>query len=364
MELRYYIIRRLLLLIPTILGLTVLTFLLMRAFPNYQLVQGYINPHSSIPVSVQMLNAEKALGLNYPPPVQYIYYLKDLFLGNWGQMSTTFYSGPVLRGIEYFFPNTVQLAIFSIILSIIIAIPLGTYIGARPNTAADQAGRVFSLAFYAMPTFWLALILQIILGQDVIYGNPFGIFPIQGSFQPTSINPLHPPSWLINTQLGTVLSSPTHLILFDALIHGDFAVASSAFMSLVLPVVTLTLTLLAGILRFVRAGMVDAASQEYVKTARSKGVPERLVIKRHIRKNALIPTVTVLGLLFASLLGGVVTIEYVFGYPGIGLFGLNAVLQNQIFGVMGTTLIFGLILVMANLIVDVVYALIDPRIRY
>lgn len=360
MELRYFIIRRLLLLIPTLLGLVLLVFFLMRAFPDSYLLARFINTKSSIPISIQEANARAALGLNYPVFVQYFFYLETLFTGNWGTMSTPIYTGAVLKGIELYFPSTLQLAIFATILSIIISIPLGTYIGARPNTAADQIGRVFSLGFYAMPIFMLALLLQIVFGKGIIAGNPLGVFPVAGKFASTAIPPV-PPPWF-NPSTG--LTGPTHLPLIDALIHGDWSLAYSSFLYLILPVVTLTLSLLAGILRFIRAGMVDAANQEYVKTARSKGVPEKLVIKRHIRKNALIPTVTVLGLLFSSLLGGVVVIEEVFNYLGMGMLTLNAVESISIYGVLGTTFVFGITLMAANLIVDITYAFIDPRIRY
>lgn len=360
MELRYFIIRRLLLLIPTLFGLILLIFFLLRMFPDTYLVARYINPKSSVPVSVQIAQAKAALGLNYPIFIQYFFYIKALFTGSWGTMSTSIYTGSVLSGIELYFPATLQLAIFATILSIIIAIPLGTYIGARPNSVADQTGRVFSLTFYAMPIFLLALLLQLVFGKNVIAGNPLGVLPIAGKFSFNAVGAI-PPPWF-NPSTG--LTSPTHLPLLDALIHGDWALAYSSFIYLILPVVTLTLSLLAGILRFIRAGMVDSANQEYVKTARSKGVPESLVIKRHIRKNALIPTITVLGLLFASLLGGVVVVEEVFGYYGMGMLSLRAITNVAIYGVLGTTFVFGITLMAANLIVDIAYAFIDPRIRY
>ncbi len=360
MELRYFIIRRLLLLIPTLLGLILLVFILLRAFPDSYLISKYLNPKSAVPISVQTEHAKELLGLNYPVFIQYFFYIKALFIGQWGTMVTPVYTGPVLTAIELFYPATIQLALFATILSILIAIPLGTYIGARPNSLADQVGRVFSLTFYAIPIFVLANVLQIIFGLNVISGNPLGLFPIGGKFALSAVPPV-PPPWF---DPSTSLTSPTHLPLFDAVLHGDWPLAWSSFVYLVLPTVTLTLSLLAGILRFIRAGMVDASNQEYVKTARSKGVPENQVIKRHIRKNALIPTVTVLGLLFASLLGGVVVIEEIFAYYGIGYLALNALLFVSVYGVLGTTFVFGITLMIANLVVDIAYAFIDPRIRY
>lgn len=350
MELKYFILRRVLLIIPTVIGITIFVFILLRSFPDSLLVTGYINPHSSLPKAEQIKIAEEQLGLNLPAPVQYFYWIGNLFKGNWG-----FVTQPVpiavLTGIELFLPNTVQLAVFAAILSIIISIPLGTYIGSRPNSVADQGGRVFSLVGYAIPQFVLGIFLIIAF---------LGVLPSYGIVNV----PIPPPGWLINQQTGYIVSSPTHLVFFDALLHGDLGVASSAFIHLILPVLALTYSILAGLLRFLRAGMVDASNQEYVKTARSKGVPEGMVIKRHVRKNALIPTITVMGLLMAGLLSGAVAIEILFQYHGIGWFAVEAVLNNQIYGVMDTTLVFGIILVVANLLVDIVYAYMDPRIRY
>ena len=363
MELRYFILRRLLLLIPTLLGLTIIVFALLWSLPSNFLTAQFINPRAPNASQLRIIAAQ-TLGIGEPIPIAYFHYLVNVFTGQWGFMNTPFYRGSVIDGIAIFFPNTVQLAIFSTILAIVVSIPLGTYIGARPNSIADQAGRIFSLAGYAMPAFWLALIVQIVFGKNVIAGNPLGIFPIQGTFSYSAINAINPPSWMINQNLGIQMSGPTHMLLFDALLHGDFTLAWNAFMHLILPVITLTYGILAGILRFIRAGMIDSSNQEYVKTARSKGVPEGITIKKHIRKNALIPTITVMGLLFASLLGGVVLIENVFQYPGTGLLGINAVLNYQIYGVLGTTFVFGLVLIIANLIVDIIYSIIDPRIRY
>ncbi|BAB60497.1 ABC transport system permease protein P1P2A1A2 [Thermoplasma volcanium GSS1] len=363
MELRFFIIRRLLLLIPTLIGLTLLTFILVRALPTSLLLSQYVNPHSTLPRSVQIAHAKAILGLDYPVPIQYFFYLAALIHGNWGFMVSNFYTGPVLTGIEEFFPNTLQLTIFAVILSVLISIPLGTYIGSKPNSLADHAGRIFSLAVYAMPAFVLALLFQIVFGRGAITGNPLGVFPISGTFN-YALVPFPVPSWLTTPGTSALVSHPTHLIIFDALIHHNYAIAYSGLLHIVLPVLTLTLGILAGIVRFLRAGMMDNMRQEYVKTARAKGVPEKVIIRRHIRKNALIPTVTVLGLLFASLLGGVVLIEDVFDYPGMGLLGINAITSYSIYGVMGVTLVFGLVLVFANLIVDVVYAFLDPRIRY
>lgn len=364
MDLKYYVVRRLLLIIPTFIGLVLIVFLLMRSIPNAELVAPYLNNKSSIPLATQIKNAEVLLGIRFPDgafvpvPLEFFYYLKDIFIGQWGQMSITgYYTGSVLNAISLYAPNTIQLALVSTVVAILIAIPLGTYIGSRPDSFADQAGRIFSLTGYAMPAFWLALLLQIAFGKGVIAGNPVGVLPIS---LPYAIHGTFP-SW-INASTGQ--SYPTHIMVIDSLIHGDFALTLSAIEHLILPVATLTYGILAGLLRFIRAGMVDSSNQEYVKTARMKGVSERVVIKRHIRKNGLLPTVTVVGLLFASLLTGVVLIEDVFNYKGLGLLAYESVYYHSLYGTLGTTIMFGIILMAANLIVDIVYAFLDPRIRY
>lgn len=363
MELRYFILRRLLLLIPTILGIILIVFILMRAVPNSVLEAPYVNPNSPIPITEQMAAIGNQLGLQYPFPVQFLYYVSNLAHGNWGMMQSPFYTGPVLTGVEYFFPNTLQLALFTVLLSGLISIPLGTYIGNRRDKLADQVGRIFSLSGFAMPIFWLAILVQIGFGKGILTGNPLGVLPYDGAFSQSALpNPL--PIWLLGNNSSVLISQPTHMIFFDALIHGDFVLAFNSFSHLILPVITLTYAILAGLTRFVRAGVVDAANQEYVKTARAMGIPERKILVDHIRRNALIPAITVFGLLFAGLIGGVVVVEDIFAYPGMGLLTINSVINYQIYGVMGTTLMFAFFLVTANFIVDIIYGLIDPRIRY
>lgn len=361
MELKYYVIRRLLVLIPTLLGLLLLTFILLDALPQSFLLEQFVN--HKLPVSQQIIEKNQAritLGLNLPVPEQFLIYVNNLIHGNWGFMYPnsegygSYYSGPVLAGIIEYFPVTLEIAIFTVIFSILLAIPLGTYIGSKPNSISDQVGRVFSLSGYAMPVFFLALLAQIAL-------NPYFPSFITGQGYPSYTHL----SWIKNIS-GTEVSTPTHMLVFDALLHGDFSLAAVAFGHLVLPVLVLSYGLLAGLLRFIRAGMVDASNQEYVKTARAKGVPEKQVLRKHIRKNALLPSITVFGIVFSSLLGGVVVIEEIFDLNGLGRFALSTVAGGyiQFFGTLGTTLFFGILLVTANLIVDVLYALMDPRIRY
>ncbi|MHB8360306.1 MAG: ABC transporter permease [Thermoplasmataceae archaeon] len=365
MELKYYIIRRLLVLIPTLMGLLLLTFIMLDALPQSYLLAQFVNRKPGAPtVAVQEAHARILLGLNYPVPVQFLVYVNNLIHGNWGFMYPnsagygSYYTGPVLAGIIQYFPLTLEIAMFAIAFSILVAIPVGTYIGSKPNSAADQVGRVFSLSGYAMPTFFLALLLQ-------IFANSYFPSLIEGQGYPVTYHL----KWILpvgSSGTGGYVSTPTHMLVIDSLLHGDFSLAAVAFAHLILPVVVLSYGLLAGLIRFIRAGMVDASNQEYVKTARAKGVPEKQVLRKHVRKNALLPSITVFGLVFSALLGGAVVVEEVFSLNGLGRFGISTVSGGyiQFFGILGTTLFFGIVLVLANLIVDVVYALVDPRIRY
>lgn len=371
MELKYFIIRRALLLIPTIAGLLIIVFALFLTLPHTLLELSLFSPPYR---NVQLLEIQGAqiLGLPYtdlngvyhaglPLPLMFGKYIIRLMEGHWGYLNVTGginFKGTVIDAIGIYFPNTAQLVLIASIVSILISIPLGTFIGARPNTIADHVGRIFTFIGYAIPAFVLGVVLMAIFGQ----GGIIPTFPVAGSVS-TNVIPNPPYPWML-VGGNTFVTSPTHIVLVDALLHGDLPLAWNTLMHTLLPVITLTYGLLAGIMRFIRAGMVDSSRQEYVKTARAKGVPENIVINTHIRKNALIPTVTVMGLIIAALLGGVVVIEEVFSYPGMGELTVESAVQTQVYGVLGATFIFGIILVIVNLIVDVIYAFLDPRIRY
>ncbi|TLY38542.1 MAG: ABC transporter permease, partial [Nitrospirae bacterium] len=186
---------------------------------------------------------------------------------------------------------------------------------------------------------------------------------ITGGYSPSSISP-STESWAFVNLGGTyqLFSQPTHFLVLDAALHGSWAVFMDALKHLVLPTATLTIGILGVVLRMVRSGMVDSMNQDYVRTAWAKGLPDWVVTRTHIRRNALLPAATVIGLLFAGLLGGVVLVEDVFAWPGIGYWATQAILGFDAGGIMGTTLIFALFLVLINLAADVIYAYLDPRI--
>jgi ABC-type dipeptide/oligopeptide/nickel transport system permease component len=355
LKLRYYIIRRILLLVPTLFGLTLIVFALTHAGGNQRLLGEYINTHSSVPVAVQEAQLSQRFHFGDPLIVQYFYWLSAFVQGDWGYTQTAIYDGTVISAITLFFPATLVLAVFSSILTGIIGIPLGVWSAVRKDSVLDQATRVASFAGYSIPIYWLGLILIIVFASNTV--SPLlNIFPISGTVNPSLAGSL---SWYSNG-----VSYPTHIMMIDALLHGRLDVFVDAVMHLVLPVVTLTYGILAGVLRVMRSSMQDTLNQDYIRTARAKGLPENIVVNVHARRNALIPVFTILGYLIASLLGGVVLIEAVFNYVGIGYWTTQALLSGDVGGIMGATVIFGLAFVFANLVVDILYGFLDPRIRY
>jgi peptide/nickel transport system permease protein len=355
LKLRYYVARRLLLLIPTLIGLTLIVFILSHVGGSQRLVGAYINIHSTVPVAVQEAELAQRFHLNDPIYVQYFYWLTAFMQGDWGYTKTSIYSGTVLDAINLFFPNTLVLAVLSSILMTVIGIPLGVWSAVRKDSLLDQATRVVSFAGYSIPLYWLGLLLIIAFSTSNVC-SCLNIFPISGTVTVSLISGV---SWYSNG-----ISYPTHVLIIDSLIHGRLDILADALMHLVLPVVTLTYGVMASVLRVMRSSMQDTLSQDYIRTARAKGLEEKTVINVHARRNALIPVFTLLGYTIAFLLGGVVLVEAVFDYLGIGYWTTQAMLNGDIGGIMGATVIFGLSYIFANLAVDIAYGFLDPRIRY
>jgi len=355
MKLRYYIARRILLLIPTLLGLTLIVFVISHVGGSQRIIGEYINIHSKVPVAVQEQQLAQRFHLNDPLIVQYFYWLAAFVQGNWGYTQTSIYSGTVLDAIALFFPNTLVLSVLASILTALIGIPLGVWSAVRKDSVLDQTTRVLSFVGYSMPLYWLGLVLVIVFSTSNVC-SCLNIFPISGT---ASLSLVSGVDWYING-----ISYPTHILIIDSLIHGRPDIFGDAVMHLVLPVVTLTYGVMASVLRVMRSSMQDTLSQDYIKTARAKGLEENTVINVHARRNALIPVFTLLGYTIASLLGGVVLVEAVFNYLGIGYWTTQAMLNGDVGGIMGATVIFGLAFIFANLGVDIAYGFLDPRIRH
>jgi len=351
MKLWVFILKRIIFAFVTIIGITFIVFALLHVGGNNLLLSAYLNPRLTGPAKQEMIKElTEKFHLNAPIYIQYFYWLEALFSGNLGYTNTPIYSGPVTSAILLFLPNTITLTIIAAILVWIIGIPLGVYSAVRRDSALDHSVRVFSFTLYSMPIYLIAFILIIIFGVELkILPYSYPVNPLLASTLP----------WYKHG-----ISYPTHIVLIDALIHGDLPVFWNALLHAILPSLTLALAIVAGIIRILRSSMLEVLDQDYVRLARAKGVPEKVVINLHARRNALIPVLTLYGYTIASLLGGTVVIESIFDYPGIGYWTTQAILTNDVGGIMATTLIFGIVFVVASLILDIVYALVDPRIRY
>lgn len=280
-------------------------------------------------------------GLDRPLPVQYAYYLRNLSAGNLG---FSIHSGrPVTEDLGHFLPATVELSLAAFLIAVVVGVPLGVVSGARANTAADHTSRIGSLLFLSMPSFWFGLIL--------IY---VGYFLLGWLPSPTG-------------RLGLTDTPPatiTGMYTLDSLLTGQVALLSRALWYLAPPAFTLALTSLGLVVRLVRTSIVEVLGHDYVRTARAKGVALRSVLYRHALRNALIPTVTVLGVQFGLLFSGNVLVETVFSWPGVGSYLVTAIQWLDYSAVMGSTLVFAVIFVVVNILVDLSYALLDPRIHY
>jgi ABC-type dipeptide/oligopeptide/nickel transport system permease component len=341
---RDYIVRRLLLLIPVLLGVTMITFVLSHMAGDPVAV--YVTSEKL--TEAQILKIVKAHHLDEPLYIQYWYYLSDLLHGDWG-ISRSDGNRPVIESIKSYFPATLELTIFAISMSIIIGIPLGIVSAVRKDKASDHAARIFSLTGVSMPVFWLALLMQYVFYYQFKTMNlPY--LPLSGRVDS-----------LLLAQYP--LKQITGLYILDSLLTGNWPIFFDALLHIIMPSFALSYISLALISRMMRSSMLEVLRQDYITLARSKGLRERTIIYRHALRNALIPTVTVTGLAFGGLLAGAVLTESVFSWPGIGRWSTLAILRADAGGILGFTQLTAVIYVLGNLIVDVIYAALDPRIR-
>ncbi len=331
-----YIVKRLLMLIPVLLGVSIIVFFLLRVCaPDPAPV--VLGQHAT---EAAMDEWREANGLNKPIITQYIDFIKGALTGDFG---TSYYTKkPVLEELGARFPATLEIAIFAIILASVLGIAIGALAAVKKNSIIDNASMVLSLVGVSIPIFWLG-ILCIILFVNKLHWLPFA----SGRISP-----------MLRPQGGT------GLYLIDTLVAGDFAAFKDAFLHLILPGCTLALYTLAIISRMTRSSMLDTLNQDYIRTARSKGISEGRVIVKHGLRNALMPIVTVIGLQFGSLLGGAVLTETVFAWPGIGSYTVECITKSDFPVIQAVVLIIATIFVLMNLIVDIIYAFLDPRIKY
>lgn len=283
-------------------------------------------------------------GLDKPFWVQYGTWLGQVFRGNlgWSQVAAM----PVAKAIVHYLPATLELAMFATPLIILIGIFMGTRAAARKDKPVDHATRVLAISGWSLPTFFLGLLLLMFF---------YGYF---GLFEPGRLS----------VQMDNVVNSAafiryTHINTIDAILNGNGAVLLDALRHLVMPVITISVVNVAFIMRLMRSSMLESLGKGYILTARAKGLAEKLVVTKHARRNALIPVITVSGYLFAGLATGAVITETVFSYKGIGWWAAESAGRLDIPSVLGFALFTGVVFVLVNLVVDILYTRVDPRVR-
>jgi len=330
-----YIGRRLGQLIPTLLGVSVLVFFGMHLVPGdvAQLLLG----DKGTEADLQRLRHQ--LGLDQPVYVQYLRFLLGAVRGDFGVSLRT--RQPAIWEIGQALPVTIQLSIAALLLAVVLGLAIGVAAARRPHSALDTGAMLGVLIGVAMPVFWTGILLLL------VFGGIFGWLPLGGILSE-----------------GMTLRRITGMPLVDGLLSGNAPAVLSSIRHLILPAIALGATSMATIARMARSTMLEVLHLDYVRTARAKGVGERRVVRRHALRNALLPIVTLIGLQLGLLLSGAVLTETIFSLPGLGRLAITSVLARDYPVVQGVVIIAAVIFVAANLLVDVLYAYLDPRIRY
>jgi peptide/nickel transport system permease protein len=333
MQIREYLLRRLMIFPLIIVGTSMIVFGLSRVGGNPVAI--YLEHEMS---AAEVAELEERYGLNESLPVQYLAWGRGVLTGDMGWSGVS--AQPVTEALVNRIGATMELAIFSAIVAIVLGIGLGTFGGARRNRWPDHLTRVFSISGASMPIFWFAILLLILFWVNL------GWFST-GRSEPT---------------IFSTISHPTGVYTLDALLAGNIRALLDALHHLILPAATLGFGATAIIARMMRSSLVEELSEDYVDAARAKGLPEKLVMRRHARRNALIPTVTVIGLGFGFLLQGTVVVEIIFRWPGLGRWMADAVLRGDQATIMAYVLFTSVLFLTVNLIVDIMYAYLDRRI--
>jgi peptide/nickel transport system permease protein len=326
------------------IGVTLAIVLLMQLLTPYQRAAAFVQSEQQIR---QIESIIEQYGLTDPWYSQYYRWMSEVFKGNLGFSRTT--SEPVLTTLKDRFPATLELALLAIIPVLGVGIWTGTAAALNRDKLVDQVARVMSIIGWSLPTFVLGIWLLVIF-----YGW-------LGWFQPGRIST----RYLIQIAgSASGFTNYTKMLSIDALLNGRFDIFLDALKHLVLPVMTLAVVQSAQIMRVMRSSLLDALGKDYVRTARSKGLPERSVTHKHARRNALIPVITLSGFVLIGLINGVVITETIFNFPGLGQWAAAAATNLDYASVMGFALFTATMVVVANLLVDVLYGIVDPRIRY
>jgi ABC-type dipeptide/oligopeptide/nickel transport system permease component len=332
MQLRDYILRRFFLLIPVLLGVLVLVFTISYVIPTDPARQWAGGLHAR-EEQVELLR--ERYHLNDPLYKQIYYYLDGIFHGDLGISAST--RRPVLDDLKAFFPATFELAIFSFLISLL-GIPFGVISALKRNKMIDHVSRVFSLMGASTPLFWMALLLQF------VFYYKLGWLPAAG-------------------RVEVPLERITGMVLIDSVITGNSAAFVDALSRLAMPSFCMAFWSMGYLVRITRSSMLEVLNTEYIMTAKAKGLPQRIVNYRHALKNAIVPPITIMGIRFGWLLAGAVLLETIFAWPGMGRYAASSIVEVDLPAMVGYCLVVAMVMILANLVVDITYAFIDPRVR-
>jgi peptide/nickel transport system permease protein len=331
----WFTLRKIAVLIGTMLGLAALTFVITNVAPGdpARLVAG---PDATNDM-VETIRRE--YGLDRPLTDQFVIYMGDLLTGDLGRSIVSTRS--VAEELGRYVPATLELVFVAMALGILIGVPFGMLSAVYKDRAVDQVTRIFSISGVALPAFWFGILLQLFFAVHL------ELLPVSGRLSLTAPPP----------------EAVTHFLLIDTLLAGDFETFREAFAHIILPAVVLSFPCLASILRVNRAEMIEVLQSDYIVAARAHGIAPRRIVMLYALKNALLPTIAIIGLRFGWMLGSTVLVETVFDWPGIGLYAVSSALASDFKPVVGVTLVIGLFFMITNMLVDMAYAWIDPRLR-
>jgi ABC-type dipeptide/oligopeptide/nickel transport system permease component len=330
------VLRRLLVMGVVLWGVSLFTFFLARVAPGdpARLIAG---PHAN---AAAIANVRAIYGLDQPLPIQYVSYLGGLLRGDLGTSFIT--RRPVATDLLAFLPATLELSVYALLVGSTIGLALGVLSAVRVGTAVDKAARFVAVAGLSMPAFWLAILLQL------VFYSALQALPLAN-------------------RLDTGMAPPPHVTGFmtiDSLLAGQWTTLAAAVRHLILPVATLALAEIGLMARVVRTSVLEVVGADFIRTAEAKGLRPRRVLVRHTLRNALLPAVTIVGLETALLAGGVFLVEEIFAWPGVGRYAFDAIRSSDYNAIMGFTVVGAVFYVVINLVVDIAYLYLDPRIRY
>jgi peptide/nickel transport system permease protein len=332
-----YIVRRLAMSVLVLISVSILTFLIARVVPSDP-AAAWVGSH---PTQEQIALATERLGLDRPLYVQYARYMGGLLRGDLGNSIRS--HQPIATDLKTYLPATMELVLAGMLMAVVLGIPLGVLSGALKGSLLDHATRLFSIAGVSMPTFWLGLLLQL------LFFRWLGILPLTGRIS-TEVALYHP------------VQQITGFYLIDTVITGNWIAFKDALLHIILPSFTLATYAIGLAIRMTRSTMIEVLNEKYILAARVAGIPERIVLFVLALKNAIIPTMNVLGLSFVYSLTGAILVEVIFSWPGLGSYVTNAVLSIDFPVIISVTLVVTVFYVFINLILDLAQGMLDPRV--